>query len=52
MAKFVAEFAISFRLWWSLFLVKVQAFAVNGSEGNSDRVCDFRFSGCIRVCFV
>ena len=36
MAKPAAEFAFSFRLWWSLFLVKLQAFAINGSEGNSD----------------
>ena len=52
MAKPDVEFVFSFRVWWSQFLVKLQAFTINGSEGNSDRVCDFRFSDCIRVCFV
>ena len=32
MAKPAAEFVFCFRLWWSLFLVKLQAFAINGSE--------------------
>ena len=32
MTKRTAEFVFSFRLWWSLFLVKLQAFTINGSE--------------------
>ena len=52
MVKPAAEFVFSYRLCWSLFLVKLQAFAVNGSEGNSDRVCDFRILDCIGVYFV
>ena len=37
MAKPAVEFVFRFRLWWSLFLAKLQAFAINGTEGNSDR---------------
>ena len=52
MVKSVAKFVFSFRPWWSLFLVKLEAFAINGSKGNSDRVCVLHFSDYIRVCIV
>ena len=41
--ELVTEPVYSLRLWRYLFLSKLQAFTINGSEGNSDRVCDFRF---------
>ena len=39
----VRESVFRSRLWRSLFLAKLEAFEINGGEGNSDRVCDFHF---------
>ena len=39
----VAESAYSFRVWKSLFSVKILVFARNDGEGNGGRGLDFRF---------
>ena len=56
----VTESVYSFRVWKSLFSVKILVFARNGGEGNGGRGLDFRFHlqaaleitlGSDRVCF-
>ena len=38
-AECVMESHFSFKLWWSLFLAKLQAFLINGNEVCCDGVC-------------
>ena len=52
MTELVAEPIHSWKLERNLFLAKLSAFAINSSEGNSDRVCDFLSLDGNIACFV